>query len=265
MVDKKKGTGNRYRVPAVEQSSRVLFSLAGTDSSHLSLNEICARVGIHKSRAFAILETFQAFGLTARNSDGKGYSLGPALISLSRKVLDDLSPARLAEPILKELAKETGSTAIMGLIAGNNVFVAAKHEGEGNIGLTMRIGHRLPLTYGAHGKAIAAFLPPDDQERLLAGEDLQFYGDRTRLDRDRLMAELASCRLSGFAEDLGQANPGLNVVSAPALGPKKVPMGYIEIFVLFSSEAAHRFGPMVAEAGKALSLLLGCESERSGT
>ena len=41
-----KGTGTRYKVPAVEQASRVLFSLAGSDSSHQSLNEICARNGM---------------------------------------------------------------------------------------------------------------------------------------------------------------------------------------------------------------------------
>jgi DNA-binding IclR family transcriptional regulator len=260
MADETKGTGDRYRVPALEQASRVLFSLADTELSHLSLNEICARVGIHKSRAFAILETLQGFGLVQRNSDGKGYALGPALISLSRKVLDDLSPPRLAEPILKGLARETGSTAILGLIAGSNVYVAAKHEGEGNIGLTMRIGHRLPFTYGAHGKAITAFLPREGQERLLAGGDLQFYGDSARLDRDRLQEELARCRREGFAEDLGQVNPGLNVVTAPVLGSKCMPIGYIEIFVLFSSEAAHRFGPLVAEAGRTLSRQLGCVS-----
>ena len=251
-------------MPAVEQASRVLFSLAGAESSHLSLNEICARVGIHKSRAFAILETLQGFGLVQRNNEGKGYALGPALISLSRKVLDDLNPSLLAEPLLKGLAKETGSTAILGLVAGNNVYVAAKHEGEGNIGLTMRIGHRLPLAYGAHGKAIAAFLPQEDQDRLLGGEDLQFYGDPARFDGKLLLKELARCRVDGFAEDLGQVNPGLNVVAAPVLSPRQVPIGYIEIFVLFSSETAHRFGPLVAEAGKALSLKLGCGKGPAG-
>ncbi len=256
---KKENESERYTVPAVEQASRILFLLSRTESVYMGLLEICAQTGVHKSKAYSILETLQKFGLIRRNSDGKGYALGPALISLSRKVLDDLSPPRLAEPILKELARETKSTAILGLVAGNHVFVAAKHEGEGNIGLTMRIGHRLPLTYGAHGKAVVAYLSEEDQEKLLAEEDLHFYGDPERLDRKRLLEEFARCRRDGFAEDLGQANPGLNVVAAPVLGPKNVPIGYIEVFVLFSSETAHRFGPLVAEAGKTLSRLLGYE------
>jgi DNA-binding IclR family transcriptional regulator len=259
----KKMSDERYLVPAVEQASRVLFCLAGAGASHMSLTEICAQVGIHKSKAFSILETLQRFGLVQRNTDGKGYSLGPGLVSLSRKVLDNLSPPRLAQPILEELAGKAGSTAVLGLIVDRNVFVAAKHEGEGNMGVTMRIGNRMPLTYGAHGKAIAAFLPMKEQNRLLQGSNLHFHGDQARLDRTRLKKELTLCRRDGFAEDLGESNRGLNVVAAPVLGPDRVPIGFIEIFVLFSAEAAHRFGPLVAKAGKTLSRQLGAEVDET--
>jgi len=252
-----KTSDERYLVPAVEQASRVLFCLAGAGASHMSLTEICARVGIHKSKAFSILETLQKFGLVQRNTEGKGYALGPGLVSLSRKVLDDLSPPRLAQPILEELAERAGSTAVLGLIVDRNVFVAAKQEGEGNIGVTIRIGHRFPLTYGAHGKAIVAFLPGKDRDSLLRSIDLYFHGDPAKLDRARLQKELARCRRKGFAEDLGELNRGLNVVAAPVFGPKRTPIGFVEIFVLFSAKAAHRFGPMVAEAGRTLSRQLG--------
>jgi DNA-binding IclR family transcriptional regulator len=205
----------------------------------------------------------QKFGLVQKNPNGKGYSLGTGLVSLSRKVLDDLSPPRLAQPILEELARKASSTAVLGLIADRNVFVAAKHEGEGNIGVTMRIGHRLPLTYGAHGKAMVAFLPRKERDHLLQGHDLYFHGDPSKLDRARLSKELAQCRREGFAEDLGEVNRGLNVIAAPVLGPNRSPIGFIEIFALFSTKAAHRFGPLVAEAGKTLSRQLGAKMDET--
>jgi DNA-binding IclR family transcriptional regulator len=259
----KKMSDERYLVPAVEQASRVLFCLAGAGASHMSLTEICAQVGIHKSKAFSILETLQRFGLVQRNTDGKGYSLGPGLVSLSRKVLDNLSPPRLAQPILEELAGRADSTAVLGLIVDRSVFIAAKHEGEGNIGVTMRIGHRFPLTYGAHGKAIAAFLPRRERDLLFRGKDLYFHGDPARLDMARVQKDLARCRREGFDEDLGELNRGLHVVAAPVLGPNRAPIGFIEIFVLFSAKAAHRFGPLVAEAGKKLSRQLGAEVDEA--
>jgi DNA-binding IclR family transcriptional regulator len=262
-ADKKKKSEKRYLVPAVDQASRVLFCLADTGASHMSLIEICAQVGIHKSKAFSILETLQRFGLVQRNTDGKRYALGPGLVSLSRKVLDNLSPPRLAQPILEELASKADSTAVLGLIIDRSVFIAAKHEGQGDIGVTMRIGHRFPLTYGAHGKAIVAFLPEKERDLLLEGNDLYFHGDPAKLNRARLKKELAQCRRQGFAEDLGELNRGLHVVASPVLGPNRIPIGFIEIFLLFSAKAAHRFGPLVAEAGKTLSRQLGAEIDET--
>ena len=63
MEQKKQPGSERYMVPAVEQASRVLFCLAGHSSSHMSLTEICAQVGIHKSKAYSILQTLQGSGL----------------------------------------------------------------------------------------------------------------------------------------------------------------------------------------------------------
>ncbi len=247
----------RYLVPAVEQASRILFCLAGAQTSHMSLMEICSHIGIAKSKAFSILRTFQKFGLVQRNSGGKGYSLGPGLIGLSRRFLDNLSAPDLAEPLLKELAKKTRATAVLGLIADKNVFVAAKHEGGTAYTLTMRVGHRFPLTYGCHGKAIAAFLPRKELDSLLGDKKVYFQGDRKVLDRDKLMADIERCRREWFAEDLEETAPGLNAVASPVLGTHARPIGYIVVLGLVSAEAARQCGPLVAEAGKALSRQLG--------
>jgi DNA-binding IclR family transcriptional regulator len=255
--DGTKSGHDRYLVPAVEQASRVLFCLAEAESTRASLTEICARVGIHKSKAFSILHTLQKFGLVQRNNDGKGYALGSGLIGLSRRFLDSLSAPALAEPMLEDLAKKTGTTAALGLIADKNVFVAAKYEGAGPIVVTMRVGHRFPLSYGCHGKAIAAFLPHAELEDMLRESKLYFYGRPERFDKDRLMADLKRCREEWFAEDTEETAPGLNAVAAPVIGPAGRPIGYVVVLGLPSAEAVHRYGPDVAEAGKALSTRLG--------
>jgi DNA-binding IclR family transcriptional regulator len=216
-------------------------------------------LGIHKSKAFSILHTLEKFGLVQRNTQRKGYALGLGLITLSRRVLDDLNVPRLAEPILEELARTAGGTAILGLITDSNVFVAAKHEGEHDIGVTIRVGRRFPLTYGSHGKAIAAFLPQKELDRILNDGDLYFHGKPEHFDRARLNEELARCRHDGFAVDVGEIMPGLNTVAAPVIGPGGSPIGYLVILGLFSAEAAWACGPLVAEAGKALSRQLGAD------
>lgn len=227
----------------------------------MSLTDIHTKVGIHKSKAFSILETLRGSGLVRKNSDGKGYMLGPGLVFLSRRVLDLLSPARLAAPVLRGLAAKTGCTAVLGLIDGAHVFVAAKHEAEDDFSVTMRIGHRLPLAYGAHGKAIAAFMSDAERAGLLREKALYFHNKSGKARMERLHKELEECRRDGFAIDPGDLNPGLHVVASPVFGPRGAPVGFIEIFVLFSPERVARLAPSVAEAARALSRELGADME----
>jgi hypothetical protein len=44
-------------VPAVEQASRILLCLAQDPSDDKKLTDICEDVGIHKSKAYSILNT----------------------------------------------------------------------------------------------------------------------------------------------------------------------------------------------------------------
>lgn len=250
-------TEERYLVPAVDQASRILFCIARADSPYMSLIEICSKIGIHKSKAFSILRTLQKSGLVQGNPTGKGYSLGPGLIWLSRRFLDKLSLPAMADPILNELAKSSGKTAALGLIAGKDVFVAAKREGGGGIVVTMNIGHRFPISYGCHGKAIAAFLPEKELEELLKERKLYFHGDPAGFNKRKLREEIEQCRRLWFAEDTEETSPGLNAAAAPVLGPNGRPIGYIVVLGLPSAEETRKCGALVAEAGKTLSRQLG--------
>ena len=100
-------------------------------------------------------------------------------------------------------------------MADRNVFVIAKNEGDGRFGLTIRLGQRYPLSHGSHGKAIAAFLPDPERQRLLSQEKLYFHGDPWRLDRPRLERELARCRREGYAEDPGKCVLQIQALAAP--------------------------------------------------
>jgi DNA-binding IclR family transcriptional regulator len=263
MTDSKAHGERKYIVPAVEQAIRVLFRMASSQSSHMSLTEIYSGVGIPKSKAYSILITLKHFGLVQRNADGAGYSLGPGLIGLSRRFLDNLSAPKLAEPILEDISRKSGTTATFGLIADKNVFVAAKHEGRRPIVVTMRVGHRLPVTWGCHGKAIAAFLPEEELNDLLKDGNVYFQGEPMRFDKARLMADLKGCRERWFALDLEETVQGLNAVAAPVLGPNGYPVGYIALLGLPSAEAAEECGSFVAEAGKELSRQLGADLDRT--
>ncbi len=246
-----------YMIPAISQAMDLLFCLSEAESDRMSLAEICDRLGVHKSRAFSILQTLQRFDVIQTDGKRKGYGLGPGLIRLSRKFLDNLGTAKLAQPLLEDLVRKAKSTAAFGLIAGKHVYVVAKQEGDHPLSITMRVGHRFPATWGCHGKAIAAFLPEKELENLLQSKNLYFHGEPGRFDRLKLEQEVRECRERWFADDQGEMVPGHYAVAAPVLGPHGAPIGYIAVLGLFSTEATERCGLLAAEAGKALSRRLG--------
>lgn len=253
----KKDTDNKYIVPAVEQAIRVLLCLAGSKSSHMSLTEICDNVGIHKSKAFGILHTLHRFNLVQIRGRKKGYALGTGLIALSRKVLDGINVIAFADPVLKNLSDKVKGTAALGIIDGDDVVVVSRYESNKNIGVAIRVGSKVPISFGSHGKAIAAFMPENDLEALLQKEKLYFHGRPDKLDMNRLMKELEECRRTGYATDIGEINPGLNAASAPVIDISGKPIGYLLVLGLFTPEAALEYGPAVAEAGRDLSKQLG--------
>jgi DNA-binding IclR family transcriptional regulator len=246
-------------VPAVEQAARLLLVLAGQAPSRMNLTDLCRKVDIHKSKGLGILNTLQPFGFVQRDEEGKRYGLGPGLISLGRAVLDHLNLKEVAEPVLATLARETGSPSFFGLMAARNVFVIAKNEGDGGFGLTIRLGQRYPLSHGSHGKAIAAFLPEPERQRLLNQEKLYFHGDPSRLDRPRLERELVRCRREGYAEDPGEMHPRIQALAAPVFGSGGRLIGVLFVTGLIPRTRMKPYGRKVAESARQISRLLGAE------
>jgi DNA-binding IclR family transcriptional regulator len=184
------------RVPALEQACRVLLCLEKSTKPRMTLTEICKKVGIHKSKGYSILNVLEQFGFAEKNLETKAYSLGIGLIVLARHVLDHMDYQAIITPFLRILTEETNGTACFGLLNREYLFITAKYEARQNLGITMRLGHRFHFTFGAHGKAIVAFMSDDEREKALAGEKLYFYGEKTNLNMNRLRDELVRCRKS---------------------------------------------------------------------
>ncbi len=243
----------RYSPPAVEQAGEILFVLAGNSAQQMSLSEICDRVGISGSKAYGILTALEKSRLIKRGRDEKGYSLGMGHLALSRKVLNDIVPSEIADPILDNLTNETRYTSVFGMITDDKVYIVSKKESAGDIRIIMNIGYTMPLTYGAHGKAIVSFMKDSNQQQLLKKEKLYFHGSANKLDRNLLQTEIASCREIGFA--FARADTyGISVISAPVLGFTGDPVGFVEIFVPAPEEVARQLGHYVVSAAKKLSI-----------
>jgi DNA-binding IclR family transcriptional regulator len=203
-------------VPAVDQAVRLLFCLANTVGGEASLTQLTKEVGISKSKGLAILNTLKSAGLVTRDERTKNYGLGSNLLPLGRALINNTDLAKAATPYLEELAAKTGCSIHLGVVSGETLFVVARRHAPGGSYIPIDVGHRYPLTWGAHGRAYLAALPAEEFEQRLGRSSMIQAGetDRDQIDRETLWAQVEEARRTGYGKSLGTTWSGLNAISA---------------------------------------------------
>lgn len=250
----------RPLVPAVEQAIRLLTCLAESSSEQLTLTEICARLDLHKSKGYTLLNTLKQYDFIERNDQTKTYRLGLGIVYLARNILNNLDIRNLVLPFLGELAERSTSTAHYGTISGSRLYIVARRNLREDLDYGLREGSNYHLTHGSHGKAIAAFMPEAECEQLLARDSLEFYGEGQPVDFTKLREELRKCRQEGYAIDPGETNAGMNVISAPVFNHNGQVIGCIILTGTFARSKLGAFGPLVAQTARRISSKLGWEA-----
>lgn len=252
-------------VPAVDQAVRLLFCLANTVGGEASLTQLTKEVSISKSKGLAILNTLKNAGLVTRDDRTKNYGLGPNLLPLGRALLNNTDLAKAATPYLEELAARTGCSIHLGVVSGETLFVVARRHAPGGSYIPIDVGHRYPLTWGAHGRAYLASLPPEELERRLNRSSVIQAGetDRDQIDRDTLRTQVEEARRLGYGKSLGTTWSGLNAISSVVtVETPETPEGWRVVGCIV---AVGSFSPDRAlEIGEALVAAAGEMSRRLG-
>jgi DNA-binding IclR family transcriptional regulator len=192
----------------------LLDVLADSDRG-LGVNELARRIGVNASTASRLLSTLQDGGLVQR-SDGGPYRLGLKLVALSDRVLARLDVRERARPLLARLVAETGETATLSLPGGDEAITVDFVPSPSSVVSMARIGRPSVPHATAVGKVMLAFAgagPGATSRAALTG-----FTERTITDPDALAAELERVRERGYAEAVGEREPDLGALAAPAFG-----------------------------------------------
>ncbi len=258
-MGKKQGSVYKPLVPAVEQAAKVLICLGNNSDKNMTVTQICTKLGIHKSKGYSILQTLMQFDFISKDAGTKKYSLGPGLLSLAKNFQDNFDIREISEVYLKNLANETKSTVLLGVISNDQFFISDTYEGDDTIGITIRANQSLHITHGAHGKAIAAFMDKKSLNDLLKQKTLQFFGKDKKFDMKLLKKELSICRKTGFAVDHGGVTPGVNAVSSPIFDSNRKIIAGIVLVGTFTKDKFEEYGQRVADISKEISKKCGAE------
>ncbi len=163
-----------------------------------SLSDLVTRTGIPRPTAHRLAVALEHHGLLDRDAAGR-FTLGVRLLRWSGES-DPLLP--LAQAAVVELRDRLGVSAqVYRRQAGSRLCIAAAEPPAG-LRDTVPVGSLLTLRAGSAAQVLVAWLPAEEQGRLLDG---------AAFDAD----DLALVRSRGWAHSLAQREPGVASISAP--------------------------------------------------
>ena len=198
-----------------------------TPGAELGVSEIAEQVGLHKSTAFGLISSLTSCGFLRHNPENGKYAIGLELFRLGQMYNADLE--RIIRPYLDRLVNEFQETVNYVVLDGQNIVYINKIDSPYSMRISTAPCQRRPLYCTGAGKAILAFLPEEEQKRILDNTEFIIYTSTTIRSRQELEKELAEIRSQGYAEDRGEAEIGLWCVAVPIFGQDGNPVGAISV------------------------------------
>jgi DNA-binding IclR family transcriptional regulator len=194
--------------------------LAFRDRPEWGVTELSKVLGLDKSVTQRLLATLAGRGFVLSDPESRRYRLGPAVGVLAKVAERGGALEAAARPLLAELARRSGESAILNVPHGSSYRCAAAVDAGGPVRYSTTVGETIPAHGGAAGHAIFAFYPEDDVRRLLSESPLERFTEHTPPDLDALTGLYAQVRDKGVAISHGEYDANVTSVAAPcfALG-----------------------------------------------
>jgi DNA-binding IclR family transcriptional regulator len=240
-----------------ERVAHILLAFAGKEE-WLGISEIARRVDLSKAVVHRIVRTLVETGILAYGSEQRLYRLGPAAYALGRAAARGDQLREAAMPEISHLSRISGETTTLSATMGHERCYIGQVESSQEIRITITLGQRVPLTAGASGLAILAFMPARDIELALS-TPLPQYTVRTQTDVDGIRRRLENIRSRGWASSEGERVRMSSSIAAPVFDINGTPVGavslaYIEARIVGKSREALADQVLTAAANSSLRL-----------
>ena len=223
-------------------------------------SDIAHKLGVNRSRIFRILKTLSARGYVDYDPDTQGYHLGVKFLHIGENVRERLDLRREAEPILVELAHQTGDSAHLLILQGDRAVTIDRRQGRNRLQVASPIGQSLPLYVGASPKILLAYLPEAERERIINSIEFESFTENTINDSNELRKSIEKIRQQGYAVDEEDYEQGVYAIGAPVHDDGGRVIAGITITTpgsRYSSKRRRELIALVINAGQRLSEKLG--------
>jgi DNA-binding IclR family transcriptional regulator len=201
-----------------EGARRVLALMLAfsSDKNTLTARDLAAATGIALPSVYRYITLLRETGLLAGDERGS-YRLSARLIGLARAAEAAESIIDIADPVMRELAAETGETVILVRLIGRTAVCVHRVQSAQRLRISFEAGQPLPLERGASARLLLSGLSPDVLREYLAplaGRDPEAAA--------RLEERIAAAGEQGYATSEEEIEKGVWAVSAPVFQGKRM-------------------------------------------
>lgn len=184
----------------------------------IGVSELSRALGLDKSTVYRLLTTLKSREYGEQDPETRKYVVGPRMIAVSSRILDNNDVYLQARLVMKKLLQETRETVHLAMRMENQVVYIAQEISPEVVSVNTEIGQREPIHCTAVGKALVAFLPEEELEAIIRHLDFRPYTSRTITDPDQFRAHCRQIRAQGYAVDDEELYPGVRCIAAPIRG-----------------------------------------------
>jgi DNA-binding IclR family transcriptional regulator len=191
----------------------ILFLLNRTGEA-IPVKRIANDIKVALPTAYRLVRVLTQYGLLEKAERPGHYQLGRTLLEFAGGARQRLSIAAVAKPLVEKLARTSGETVQVTVRNGDHGTCVLVEESQSTLRVAPETGRVLPLHAGASVQVLLAFLPDDEQRRVL-GAPLHSFTPHTLADPVKLSRRLRTISHQGFAVSRGEVYPGAMGIAAP--------------------------------------------------
>jgi DNA-binding IclR family transcriptional regulator len=216
------------------------------------------------NRTFRLLNTLVKRGYIEKESETKRYRLGARSLILGEAFRRRLNLSKFAEPILEELAEESGDAAHLLVRFEHQALTVNIRLGEHMVQAAGKVGELVPFNVGASPKVLLAYLPRPEQSEIL--DDIEFvsYTPMTITIREELQQELEVIKSQGYCSAGDDYEVGVHAIAAPVFDHQERVAAGISLTIpqtRFNKQREGELVELVTRSAKRLSGRLGLGDE----
>ena len=252
-------TGRRNTVQSLERGLDLLEALSTADRQ-LGITDLSRRLGLAKGSIARLVATFVKTGYLVRDPQTAKYRLGMKIFEVGHCAVAGMHLRDVALPVMERLHAATHETVHLTVLTDDGYMVFLdKLDSTKATRPNIQLGAHLPPYCVANGKAVLAFRPEAEVERILGGP-LQRFTRTTITQQPELSAALESARRLGYAVNQGEFRPDVSGVAAPIFDYTELAIAALGVSVPTSRmtpEVADELARLLVEGAQVVSLALG--------